>query len=499
MMAVTLPDDGEVVYLESTGAGVEPDLTPEEQIIFGLESDLKEFYYLFDDMKDVGGMKRSFAMEMHRLVPDSAQKYPLGYFTEQPTATLYRPALEELHEGVWALIGAAALAITVMIWKLVRWITGKSKDDLPEPSSSGSGPSDTQLSAAIKDAEHVAEKRNNITDEIAHEAKNLADVAPDMLDAVVNVAASIKIDEVQEGRRASNDPTGGDGKGGSKVTLDEVTDQLLDLNKHKHLYDLVYQKNNGYYDLMVTGEWTKFVLALGPATLGLEQWITSHMDALRQIMDNPRLFDSDQMNSASMKRHVDALGKGFVFQHTDFHNLDEMAKAIAGARDRQAVNTSNTRLQMVHATRKMEMFMNGKPFRDLKFVSVNAAAGMERVARIRSELDNLMKLNRPRPDQGQNGSLSHEISRELAKPIHTLMHACTVFFSAIVVIEHFIDTVSRFTADQSYYLQSVANALEVFNKRTKNPVEFPEKIKEARGIINHMKGLFSKLPKKHKL
>lgn len=502
MFATTLMgDDGveETVLYESTGAGQDiPGFDTEQEMVIGLESELKEFYYLFDDMKTVGGMNQQLALEMHRLIPESAQKYPVGYFTKQATATLYRPALEELHEGVWALIGAAALAITVMIWKFVRWVTGKSSDELPEPKASGSGPSDSQLSGAIKDAESAANKRNNVIDEIAGEQKNIANMAPGLEAAAVQVVGDARKNDEQEGRRAANDATGGDGKKGGSVSIEEVTDMILDLNKHKHLYDLVYQKNNAYYDIMVDGPWSKLILALGPATMALEQAIGTQMEALKQIMDNPRLFNSDQANAAGMKRHIEQLNRGFTFSNEHFHNLDELQAAVGGAKSKMAVNTANHRIIMTHASRKMDAFINSKPFLDLKFMSAHAAAGLERVARVRSELDNLMRINRPRPDQGANGTLPVEVSRELSKSIHTLIMACGVFVQAIAQVEYFIEMVLRFIADQSLYWQSMTNAVELFNKRSPHPVEFPKEFEEGRKTIGFLKGLFSKLPKKHK-
>lgn len=116
---------GENIFETPVIAGEIPEISSDVTMITSLESELEALECLIRDIRHTRGMSQSHARTMHRLIPSMESQFPVGYFTSEPTATLYMSSLESISKKMWGLIAAIVAGIIAAIYGFVRWITGR--------------------------------------------------------------------------------------------------------------------------------------------------------------------------------------------------------------------------------------------------------------------------------------------------------------------------------------------------------------------------------------
>lgn len=173
--------DAAVQAMDDIADKDKPALAPEESIIeaakatdqsdlVALEAQLTDLAYLRQDIVKTHGMSRAFAMEAERIVPGFGG-VPMGYYTEQPSATRFRVSLEEIDKTTWGLIAAAAAAVIAIIYKVFRWLTGGNKEEAATGNGGDKGDG--------KKAEKAVEEQAEVAKEAAQEVVEVAQVIGD--------------------------------------------------------------------------------------------------------------------------------------------------------------------------------------------------------------------------------------------------------------------------------------------------------------------------------
>ena len=155
----------------------ELDVSAEMQTIATLESRLDDLTYLAEDIRKSHGMSQSFAMEAQRLLPGFNANAPLGFYTKAPTATQLKVSLEEISNGIKALMVALAAAVLTMIWKFVAWLSGKKSDGKEGKAS------DTR--EALEKAEKKTEEYNKAGEaagELSKVVRDIESARPEVVD-----------------------------------------------------------------------------------------------------------------------------------------------------------------------------------------------------------------------------------------------------------------------------------------------------------------------------
>jgi hypothetical protein len=114
--------------VETVGTGVAPDMSEDLELFASLEARIDELAALREALLQQKGMSQQFALEAQRLLPEFDGKRPIGFYTQEPSATRYAIAVEELSDGVWALIAAGIAAVIYAIVKFFKWISGGKEE-----------------------------------------------------------------------------------------------------------------------------------------------------------------------------------------------------------------------------------------------------------------------------------------------------------------------------------------------------------------------------------
>jgi hypothetical protein len=118
--------------VETVGTGVAPDHLEDLDTLAALEARIDDLVHLRESLLQTKGMSQHFALEAQRILPDFDGARPLGFYTTTPSATRYRVALEELSNGIWALIAAGIAAVIYAIVKFFKWLRRDHEDQEPE-------------------------------------------------------------------------------------------------------------------------------------------------------------------------------------------------------------------------------------------------------------------------------------------------------------------------------------------------------------------------------
>lgn len=154
--------------VETVGTGVAPDMSEELELFASLEARIDELAALREALFLQKGMSRQFALEAQRLLPDFDGKRPIGFYTLEPSATRYAIAIEELSDGVWALIAAGIAAVIYAIVKFFKWISG-SKDDAGKEAVSDRASQMKEVQTLLKKCDElVAEGSRSIRGEYVY-------------------------------------------------------------------------------------------------------------------------------------------------------------------------------------------------------------------------------------------------------------------------------------------------------------------------------------------
>lgn len=223
--------------------GEVPELKKQVVLIQALEAQLQDLQYLRDDLLRTGGMSQRFALEAQRLLPDFDGGAPVGYYSQEPSATRYKIALEEIHRGIWAAVAVLVGLIIAAIAKLVHWL-------LTRGSSSSS--TDPKEAATAK----VQEAKENL--------KTLEENGK-------------RIDELRQVLNSGEvTTTNAQGEELKRVTMSSlIEDTWTNQARYEHVLKFLKLEDRVLHDIATFGPYTKTFAQITPALAGIS-------DALRQ-------------------------------------------------------------------------------------------------------------------------------------------------------------------------------------------------------------------------
>lgn len=500
MFAVNLNEDNEfgdpdIVLLETVGAAQAPDWHADEEMVAAIEQQFISIQYLYEDMVKEGGMNKQFAMEAHRLLPEMAEKYPLGYFTSQTTATLYKPALEELHAGIWALIGAAGLAIAAMIWKFVRWIikkwNGESGSDISIGSDEGK-PSDAEINKGIEEATKAAEQKVVKQEQVGEELK-VAEAANK--EAVKKVEESGVVKQIAEAAAKENK-----GDNAHVQSFEDAAFMLTDRHMGGKYDHLVNQTDNAWYDILHEGRWTKLMLSIGPVLSATEAQLMQRVQTFESIFSVTQT-QGDPVRHKNAMDLIEEAKKPLTMAGTNYHSLEQLARSLDRPEGLMAFNAGKEKLKPVVASESIERLINSSSYKSLlrsrvKFIQ---KLTMFNKAQIKlSEISN--KWNAQHPGQGVGVGVPKDISHAMAPVLSQLKRDLLFMMQINTAVEHFLDKVDSLNMTLTEWWSNTWTAIEHYamknheQGKTETKVEMPLEVQKAKGIMTLLRRAMGKVP-----
>lgn len=101
---------------------LEVDVDGEMSKVNSLDERFNDLSDLQKQLLSLKGVTKSIASEAAILIPNFNNDIPLNRYSELPTQTHYRTALEEITTGMAAALAAAALAISALIIRFIGWL-----------------------------------------------------------------------------------------------------------------------------------------------------------------------------------------------------------------------------------------------------------------------------------------------------------------------------------------------------------------------------------------
>lgn len=145
-----------------------------EQSVMSIESELASLNEIADTIEAAGGITKTHAVALESMHPGILPRTaPVNSFTVIPSNTNLKVALEEIDKKKAGLIAAAVAAIALVIYKIWKWIAGKS-DDVKEigksavESAESVEKTEEQTKAALAKAAEVAEIKEEVNKAIKH-------------------------------------------------------------------------------------------------------------------------------------------------------------------------------------------------------------------------------------------------------------------------------------------------------------------------------------------
>lgn len=489
-------DEPEIVLIETTGTNQAPNWLDEDDGIVSLEAQFLDLQYLCLSMNQAQGMNKQIAMEANRVLPGFEEKYPLGYFTEETTATNYKVALEELHVGVWALIGAAAAAAAMLIWKLTRWIIklfkGGSDDD---SSSGGSGkPSDKEITDSITEAANLSDKKARENPTVVAEMEKAVKGNQEGLEALRHALPEIRqavtgspIDdkepnEVQHGAKTEPAGTSHPRKDFSisDFTSIEAYQKAIYNRDMVHKYaPLVKQERHSFYDIASQGEWTKTMVSFGPVISSLEVMLQQRVLAIESLF-GARLINGDKQALENSKSMLTELAKSLPTPGTPYADLKAFADACRNVKSLQATNTKGEELDMNTIGERLKMFFGDQKYRSVLTARTDALKRLSTMHDAEMKMaDVALKWNGAHPGQGQGMGVPMEISSMVAKAATQIQQDFRDFSYVIVTVQHFLRECDEFNLQCNTYWAQFWSINKREISRAKLPVELPDSVSYA--------------------
>lgn len=501
MFAVNLNQDDDfehpdVVLIETVGAGVAPDWHADEEMVTALEAQFLDLQYLLQDIGKEGGMNQQLAMEAHRVMPELAEKYPLGYFTKHTSVTLYKPALEELHAGVWALIGAASLAIAALIWKFVRWVVRKWKG---EPSGGGGGgsdggrPSDSEIDKEIKEATTAAEQKIEQNDAAVEQLRELEPVQKEAVAKVEDELRKVRVSAKDQMTKDSDSLSSED-----LTSFEAASETLVERHAPGRFTHLIGQTRNAWFDIVQDGRWTKLMLSLAPVLSSIEQQLVQRVQTFESIFSvtqtqgDPVRHKTAMDLIASVKEPIKIAG--------EYQDLHQLSRLLDKPEHLMAFNAGKKKLEPVVAGEKIAALMASSQYKALLEVRVRFIEKLGLLHKQQIKLGEISnRWNASHPGQGIGVGVPQDISEAMAPAITLLKREIVYMMLVNTAIETFLDEVDRFNMTLANWWSTTWKAFEHYAANTKVPegapkIEMPVEVQKAQSILTLLRRAMGKVP-----
>lgn len=489
-------DEPEIVLIETTGTNQAPNWLDEDDGVVSLEAQFLDLQYLCLSMDQAQGMNKQLAMEAHRVLPGFEEKYPLGYFTEETTATNYKVALEELHVGVWALIGAAAAAAAMLIWKLTRWIIKLFKGGSDDASSSGGSgkPSDKEITDSINEAAELSDKKAKANPQVVAAIEKadrgntegmeaLRHALPEIRQAATGSPVDDKEpNEMQHGAKTEPAGTTHPNKNFSFSDFRSVEDYqkaVYNRDMMNKYAPLMKQERHSFYDIATKGKWTETMVSFGPIISSLEVMLQQRVLAIESLF-GARLINGDKQALENSKKMLEDLSKSLPTPGTPYADLKAFAHACREVKNLQATNTRGEELDINTIGERLKMFFGSSHYTSLLTARTDALKRLNTMHDAEMKMAEVaLKWNGAHPGQGQGMGVPMEISSLVAKAATTIQQDFRDFSYIIVTIQHFLRECDEFNLQCNTYWANFWSITKRQAVKEKWPVELPDSVSYA--------------------
>lgn len=448
--------------VETVGAGQPPDFTEETDLFLAMDNQLNDFKYIFEDIDNSGGISQQIAMEAHKLIDGMDERLPVGYFTKAPSATQLRPALEELHGGIWALIGAAALAVMTMIYKFIKWIRGK-KDDSNAP---GGAASPAEIKKEVEE----------IKKEVEGEKEGLKKAAD----------ASAKAVEAAKDSEAALHAAAAENKESGQVipkSFEEAANVLFERSKADTQVRFLRMEDPSHYDIIKEGRWTKLMLGLAPVLNSVEQVVIQRVQSLEHLLETD-LNGGDPIKIKQTSDLLDRVKDSVEVKYENFRTLEDLANALTNERGMMTHNHAKQVMSpVVVADRIRHVTMSDAYMRLLDF----KAKFVEQLGNLHSLEFRIHQISEKHSGAG-NATMPHELAQKFAAAKRTLGHDARRLVAIQGHLEVFLDKVQEVMHGSNNTMEHVFRSLAPYLKNgTESGKGLPESVIDALHTLEDIK------------
>lgn len=469
----------EFAFIETVGTGQPPLPTYDEEyeLVEALESQFIDLQFLFDDIHKSGGMSQQLAMEARKLIPEFSDKYPVGYFTKEPTKTLLRPALEEIHHGIWALIGAAAVAIMAAIWKFVKWLR-RDKDADAGPNGAPASPE--QVKAAVASVTEDTSERKEASSASAKAQGELAHKAEE---------AGRELQHAKKEEGSSDIPN----------SWDEMTDAFIERGKgkHEHFKQFLRMQTPEHYDIIKHGRWTETMLSLGPIVSTVELVLTQRARVLEDIVSTD-LQAGDPVRFKHVDEMLDRVGASVKTPGIKFANLQELADSLRDEKRMMSHNVANERMKMIPASDSLKRLMAGTDYQRLLDCRVKFVEQLAKLHAIQYKIHELSEKSQAHVGQGIGQGIPRELAAKFGQANRALSKDVIALMSVQGHIEGFIRHVESVNTMLLSCYEMLFVSVKPYLAETESGQGAPKAADEALEIVANIKKKKGFLPWSHR-
>lgn len=432
-------------------------ITPEEEVLTSLENQVLDLQNLADDIMQSHGMNQKFALEAQNLLPGFGS-VPLGYYSKDLSATRFKVSLEELHQGIWALIGAAAAAIAVMLYKLYKWIWGDESSS--SSSSDGGSISSSDIASVEKDAtEKVKKVKDNV--ETLEKAKESVDKLEDQLKRE-NIT---KVDK--------------DGKETVHVTPKNVVETYItDQERFDDIQKFLTARDPVFHDILANGPYSKIIKQTIPLFNEIAVLLKVKTENLKHIHDADK---DDQHNQVIKNQHVhmlDELTKPVTLG--DNKTLLELATDINEVLNRVKGETKvlpeMTLQEMMKAT--IDAYKNA----DIQRLVTAHAGSLEQALSMQKYMDQMKTELGNISTDGPGSSASEGVGSRLRNAVFAIGRDINGYLKLTLEMDYFLQSLHRLSNEAMGISNRVERAIvkDIADKGTTAPSEWKEETKKGK-------------------
>ncbi|BDD79861.1 hypothetical protein [Burkholderia phage FLC9] len=213
--------------------GEVPELKDDLQVIAQEANRIEDLGYVLADLKKLGGMSQAIAQEAMRLDAEFDGGRSLNWYTKQPTATRYKPAMESVLGKIKEVFQHLIKKLRELLRRFALWIVG-SRDANEHLMNK----SNDQI---VKEVEQVAQQQEYRSEEIQQDLRDLGTLAK-LVQAEVTKGVDLK-DQHGETQHVSD--------------FDKlVAHYLYDTEATDEVRQFMEGRNPIFHDIIEQGPWT---------------------------------------------------------------------------------------------------------------------------------------------------------------------------------------------------------------------------------------------------
>ena len=356
----------------------------ESQEIISLESRIEDLIYLASDIAKSAGMNQAFAMEAEKLLPGFGG-VPIGYYSNDTTATRFKVSLEEISKGIWALIAAGIAFVIAIIAKLFGFFSGK-KDK-----------------GTVKDAEEAIDA---VVKDIAEDEKKIkeAEIKIKKADSIFSNVGFYIFDS--------------EGKAFHCASLQIAVDRMLNGElRHSRAKEFLAFTNPIHHDLITFGEYSKAAVMLGERMRSINDVFKLKLDELTSVINenigstsnSEELMSLRSLNAINKPIEINVYGKQMTLSEAAGH-LRSIRSDVIAKNVRHDIDFDDLFFAMAH------VYSGSK----ITKILADVRSSLSILSSIEKHLIKMEFMMRNLSVDGITGTLTHDIAELVRTTVSTL-------------------------------------------------------------------------------